>query len=227
MKNNKGFSLVELIVVIAIMAILAAVAAVSFAVYIDHAKDASDDDYIANVLYRVKLFSMEHGIEVQKIEVSPVVDGPEDIKLIIGTNEDGTPKYYPDPNDPNKNEIYDTVGNYTFYGDFQIDSFIPITPGGSGGTTDNTNPDVTEHTHGDWKEISHADATCKSKGSVTYQCTAQDGCTATKTEEGLFYGDHRGEDAVQAVDGFKVWKCPDCNQIIIKSEDGNAVVPID
>jgi len=227
-KNNKGFSLVELIVVIAIMAILAAVAVVSFSVYIDHSKDASDKDYVDNILYRIKLFSVEHGIDVMGVEVSPVVDGPEDIKLIIGTNDDGTPKYYPDPSDPNKNEIYDTVGDYTFYGDYQLDSFIQITPdaGNGGGNSDNTNPDVAEHTHGDWEEISRVDPTCKSTGSVTYQCNAQDGCTATKTEAGKLYGDHPGADSVQAVDGFKVWKCPECNQIIIKSVNGNAVVPI-
>ena len=42
MKNNKGFSLVELIVVIAIMAILAAVAVIGVSVYIPKAQQASD-----------------------------------------------------------------------------------------------------------------------------------------------------------------------------------------
>jgi prepilin-type N-terminal cleavage/methylation domain-containing protein len=40
--NNKGFSLVELIVVIAIMAILAAVAVVGFSLYIPKAQQAAD-----------------------------------------------------------------------------------------------------------------------------------------------------------------------------------------
>ena len=47
-KNNKGFSLVELIVVIAIMAILAAVAVTSFAIYIDNAQERADLNYLEN-----------------------------------------------------------------------------------------------------------------------------------------------------------------------------------
>ena len=47
--NNKGFSLVELIVVIAIMAILAAVAIPPFAMFIGKAQVASDVDYLAQI----------------------------------------------------------------------------------------------------------------------------------------------------------------------------------
>ena len=47
--NNKGFSLVELIVVIAIMAILAAVAIPTFATFIGKAQVASDVDYLAQI----------------------------------------------------------------------------------------------------------------------------------------------------------------------------------
>lgn len=48
-KNNKGFSLVELIVVIAIMAILAAVAVVSFSLYIPKAQQSNDKQMIADL----------------------------------------------------------------------------------------------------------------------------------------------------------------------------------
>ena len=226
-KNNKGFSLVELIVVIAIMAILAAVAVVSFSVYIDHSKDASDDDYIANVLYRVKLFSMEYGINVEGIVIPPEVNDKDDIKLIIGHDENGTPIYLDPEDDPNVYEIYETVGDYTMQGDYQSDSFIQIGGGGSGnqgGNSGDNSDDNADHTH-NWIQRGSTPATCVSKGTVTYDCDVNN-CQATKTEEGKFFGDHPGADAVQAVDGFKVWKCPECNQIIIKSVNGNAVVPI-
>ena len=55
MKNNKGFSLVELIVVIAIMAILAAVAVVGFSVYIPKAQQATDKQLISDVEYVLDL----------------------------------------------------------------------------------------------------------------------------------------------------------------------------
>ena len=55
MKNNKGFSLVELIVVIAIMAILAAVAVAGFSVYIPKAQQASDKQMVADIEYALTL----------------------------------------------------------------------------------------------------------------------------------------------------------------------------
>ena len=63
--NNKGFSLVELIVVIAIMAILAAVAVVGFSLYIPKAQQASDKQLIADIedilLYEGSAGTFEEG----------------------------------------------------------------------------------------------------------------------------------------------------------------------
>ena len=53
--NNKGFSLVELIVVIAIMAILAAVAIPTFATFINKANVASDVSFINDLEYSAQL----------------------------------------------------------------------------------------------------------------------------------------------------------------------------
>jgi len=55
MKNNKGFSLVELIVVIAIMAILAAVAVIGVSVYIPKAQQASDKQLVSDIEYAIHL----------------------------------------------------------------------------------------------------------------------------------------------------------------------------
>ena len=55
MRNNKGFSLVELIVVIAIMAILAAVAVVGVSVYIPKAQQANDKQLAADIEYAFKM----------------------------------------------------------------------------------------------------------------------------------------------------------------------------
>lgn len=53
--NNKGFSLVELIVVIAIMAILAAVAIPTFSGFITKANKASDDQWVSDITYAIKV----------------------------------------------------------------------------------------------------------------------------------------------------------------------------
>jgi type IV pilus assembly protein PilA len=67
--NNKGFSLVELIVVIAIMAILAAVAIPTFAGFITKANEAADRDFIASVEQAIKLANAAEGT-VSEIEVT-------------------------------------------------------------------------------------------------------------------------------------------------------------
>ena len=60
--NNKGFSLVELIVVIAIMAILAAVAIPTFAGFITKAQDASNVQEVADLAYAADLACVEYGV---------------------------------------------------------------------------------------------------------------------------------------------------------------------
>ena len=222
MKNNKGFSLVELIVVIAIMAILAAVAVVSFSVYIDRAEEASDMDYIENVLYRVKLFSTEKGVEVQQVVISPVVDGPDDILMIIGRDDNGNPIYY---TGDDRSEIYETVGDYTMHhyqssidlGGIVIDPDLPF--------WGETLP--TEH---NWVEDTskYVASTCKTHGSATYTCNGGcgiAGCTATQTVS-LPLGGHSGWESVEPSGGYYIWQCDVCGQIVIKSESGNAVVPL-
>ena len=70
MRNNKGFSLVELIVVIAIMAILAAVAIPTFATFISKAQIASDVDYMNQVESAVELAYAQKGDTIEKITVT-------------------------------------------------------------------------------------------------------------------------------------------------------------
>lgn len=68
--NNKGFSLVELIVVIAIMAILAAVAIPTFATFISRANQAADVDFMSGVEYAIELANVAEGKAVTAIQVT-------------------------------------------------------------------------------------------------------------------------------------------------------------
>ena len=67
--NNKGFSLVELIVVIAIMAILAAVAIPTFATFIGKAQVASDVDYMNQVESAIELAYAQKGYAIETMTV--------------------------------------------------------------------------------------------------------------------------------------------------------------
>ena len=75
MRNNKGFSLVELIVVIAIMAILAAVAIPTFSSFINKANVASDEDFASGIKYAVNLALTEDGDEAATVTVEMNADG--------------------------------------------------------------------------------------------------------------------------------------------------------
>lgn len=81
-KNNKGFSLVELIVVIAIMAILAAVAVVGVSVYIPKAQKANDEQLAADIKYALNLAA----------EVGELTDGDFIVIKYDGTAEYGNSK---------------------------------------------------------------------------------------------------------------------------------------
>ena len=118
MKNNKGFSLVELIVVIAIMAILAAVAVVSFNIYIQRAKEANDEEYRSNVEYFAILEATEHQFELagDKVVLEDIVDGPEDIKLVVA-EPSGQVIEYSYSDEAYKDiilDIFNAVGKWTF-----------------------------------------------------------------------------------------------------------------
>ena len=68
--DNKGFSLVELIVVIAIMAILAAVAIPTFAHFITKANEAADIDFMNELERAIALANADKEIgEITKVQV--------------------------------------------------------------------------------------------------------------------------------------------------------------
>ena len=76
MKNNKGFSLVELIVVIAIMAILAAVAIPTFAGFITKANVAADIGFMNDLEYAIELaHAQEPDATIAEIKVAIDDDG--------------------------------------------------------------------------------------------------------------------------------------------------------
>ena len=94
MKNNKGFSLVELIVVIAIMAILAAVAIPTFASFITKANEAADKDFASGIEYAVNLALTADAQDADAIAVTWDADGKAISKLTYTIGTGDTAKTY-------------------------------------------------------------------------------------------------------------------------------------
>ena len=105
MKNNKGFSLVELIVVIAIMAILVGIAVPIYSGYIDRAKETKDASFLANLSYATQIFAADNGLELGELWVAPVVKSGKGLTLYLidGSIYDG-----------DLSELYSLVGEYDF-----------------------------------------------------------------------------------------------------------------
>lgn len=218
MKSNKGFSLVELIVVIAIMAILAAVAVVGYSVYIERAQDAADEKYLSDVVYRAELFAMENQIPLQQVVVAPVVDGPEDIMLVIGWDGANNPIYYTG----DTREIWESVGNATLQGGLNNGTYVPDQP--EIVEPEQTVPGAESCSHKDC-EVDTVPSTCKTHGTITTTCT-DPACDYKKVEK-LPLGDHTYPSEPNAVQGgFAYYVCEHCGKIIIESTGGSAIVPI-
>ena len=90
--NNKGFSLVELIVVIAIMAILAAVAIPTFATFINKANVASDVSFINDLEYSAQLAHTATADTVKNVKVTLKADGTIEKATYEVYAQDGTTK---------------------------------------------------------------------------------------------------------------------------------------
>jgi prepilin-type N-terminal cleavage/methylation domain-containing protein len=224
MKNNKGFSLVELIVVIAIMAILAAVAVVSFSVYIERANDAADFEYLSHLTYFAELYAIENQLGLDSVVVSEHgVKGPEDIGLWIIHPTKGRVLYsYPDYE--SIKEIYDAVGDWEFKGEGFKDE-IEYKPEFGGNDNDDANDGDENCLHLDC-DITSQPATCKHTGWEKKTCKS---CGGEIVNVLPATGIHIFSDTPAYQKGkysYYICETEGCSQIRIMSSDGSVIVPI-
>ncbi|MBO5756666.1 MAG: type II secretion system protein [Clostridia bacterium] len=74
MRNNKGFSLVELIVVIAIMAVLAAVAVIGVSIYIPKAQKQADAELLNVLSDALRAACLSEGVDPNTVNATIAVD---------------------------------------------------------------------------------------------------------------------------------------------------------
>lgn len=87
--NNKGFSLVELIVVIAIMAVLVVAVAPQFLKYVERGRKSNDVQSVASIITCVQTYAADPMVTTNKFDAN--ADGTDKTyPLSIGTTETQT-----------------------------------------------------------------------------------------------------------------------------------------
>lgn len=115
-KNNKGFSLVELIVVIAIMAILAVTLAPRLVQYVERSRKAADGEVVNTIMTATRLGVLEEDIQVAFNTM--LEDGTNEIDIvadgIYSADLAGKEFTKPDPGLDNRyaEQLYDIVGDF-------------------------------------------------------------------------------------------------------------------
>ena len=128
-KNNKGFSLVELIVVVAIMAVLVGVLAPAYLRYVEKSRIQKDDSAIAEVVEAVKIAAAEEEC------YDALVAGKKTIGTFGTSGAEGATtatKWAPttgDSADALNKEVAGTVAEYTFASKAWREILILCSPG--------------------------------------------------------------------------------------------------
>ena len=97
MKNNKGFSLVELIIVIAIMAVLVGVLAPTYLQYVEKSKKSNDVSTVDSIINAVEIGAID-----------PEVMTDKSVKLEITVLNTGSPTFAIVAKDKDNNDISTT-----------------------------------------------------------------------------------------------------------------------
>lgn len=85
LKNNKGFSLVELIIVVAIMAILIGVLAPQYLKYVEKSRVTSDKDIIDTARKAMETVASDPDVELSQDKYVVTINKADGTKLTDGT----------------------------------------------------------------------------------------------------------------------------------------------
>ena len=111
-KNNKGFSLVELIVVVAIMAVLVGVLAPAYLRYVEKSRIQKDDSAIAEVIEAAKIAAAEEDCYDVLVNAAAAVEIGD--FTVANSKVTGWAGKDADTDDALNKEVAGTVADFTF-----------------------------------------------------------------------------------------------------------------
>lgn len=152
-KDNKGFTLVELVIVVAILAILVGILAPQYTKYVEKSRKAADASNLENLVTAFKTAASDGNDQI------PVGKYTITIKLEAGTGETATPTTLTVPENVTASTIEDIITSYA-------GENWKLTKLKSKKWTSNGSEDATKRV----EEIK-ADLTVKMDGSVTVEYT--------------------------------------------------------
>ena len=103
-KNNKGFSLVELIIVIAIMAVLVGVLAPAYLRYVEKSRKSADVQAVDAVMSAMEAAAIDPSLDV--------TDGTVMKAVLTNTTETQGTSFQCSSDGKVVNELYETIGAY-------------------------------------------------------------------------------------------------------------------
>ena len=104
-KNNKGFTLVELVIVIAILAILVGLLAPQYTKYVEKSRKAADVSNMDELVKAVQVYAVDHAVGSEKNSVADVTITIKLTDTTVDYGNDATAKAAFDEYVPNYSNI--------------------------------------------------------------------------------------------------------------------------
>ena len=109
-KNNKGFTLVELVIVIAILAILVGLLAPQYTKYVEKSRKAADASNMDEIIKAIEVHYVEQGVNSTGADTTVTVTMNSDKKTPVSVKVDNA--------DLNLTEYLKNIGNITMKGNW-------------------------------------------------------------------------------------------------------------